>query len=586
MRFLNRAVMVFAVYLGMSAHLRAGTPPPAEAVTELPTFVVDEKILAEPKESWRYAAVPGFEILANTSDGNSQRFLREFLKYRVVLGALFPAVNNIQDEAPTTLVLCGRGKSFDRFIPKNNDEYRDYTHSIYGSDRERTAIVLDMVAGEIGRDEDMRFVYDPYVAINREYFRFLLRKILGRASTPWFEAGMVRLVGATEFTDNTITFGRLGSHDGDAKIGSFHTFFAGSSGGNAYSPAGHVFPSGAAPRGNPVMSQGGGGGGSRGRAFLPMGKLFSSPTGLSPAERLTWEMQCYALVHMCILGSKGKLQNGLLQFVQRSAREPVNEALFKACFGKSYREMGAQLRGYVEFTTYQSPRLKLTGGEKFGEPPAFEMREASDAEIGRLKGDALRLTGLSDAARLSLIAPYARGERDPELLAALGLAELAVNQPERARKFLEKAYAGKTTRVLALIELARLRLTESRAEPAGRDAKLSPKQLVAVLSPLFAARPHKPVLADMYALIAEAWRHADARPSAAQLEVLDEGAQQFPRDVPFVLAAAEAYAAHGFAERTVLYATLGEKIAAEPDVRQRFTELKAMFPAAAAGTSP
>jgi hypothetical protein len=553
------------------------TVPAGDEVTELPSFVVEEKLLVAPKESWRYTTVPGFEILTNVSDRNATRFLKEFLRYRVILGALFPMVESVQDEAPTTLILC-REKSFSQFMPGTTADEREFRRTLYRSDRERTAIVIDMTAGEVGRDEDLRLVYDPYLAINREYFRFLLRKILGSAAAPWLETGLMHIVGATEYTGNTISFGRLGDSHSSAKTGSFHTYFA----GQPPAATGAVSSSSGVPRGNPVMTSPASplsaGAARPGRAFLPMSKMFARPDGLSPAERLTWEMQCYAFIHLCILGNRGELQKGLLTFVDKAATQPVTEELFKECFGKNYRQIGAQLRSYCEFTTFKVPVLKLENGQKFPEPSSIVLREATDAEIGRLKGDALRLGGFADQARLNLIAPYMRGEREPELLAALGLVELAGNQPGRARKFLEKAHAGKTTRVLALIELARLRLAEARQAPAGKEGRLNNAQLVSVLTPLFAARQHKPVLADTYELIAEAWTQAETRPSAAQLEVLDEGTLRFPRDVTLVLAATEAYAAHGFAEKTALYASLGEKITSAPATKKRFAELKAALP--------
>ncbi len=590
---LPRNLGLGAALLVLLSCARANEPALAsERINELPTFVVEEKFLAEPREYWRYAAVPGFEILASTSDRNTRHFLREFLKYRVVLGAIFPEVSQIQDEAPTTLILCGRGRAFGRFLRKNSNGHGDFTRSIYGADRERTVIVLDMIAGEITSNEDMRLVDDPYDAINREYFRFILRKLLGPAVQPWLEAGLVRLVGATEFTDRVITFGRLGSHG--EKVGSFHSFFAG---GTSFAPPVMRFnaepPRGAFPN-SPLPLLSGGGHlrnawtvqSTQGHVLLPMGELFSPPSDMDPVDRLTWEMQCYAFVHMCILGEGGKLQKGLLEFTQRALNEPVDEALFKECFGRSYRAMGIQLRSYVEFTAFTVPRLSLKKGETFGEPADVVLREASDAEIGRLKGDALRLTGIAEAARISLIAPYIRGERDPELLAALGLAELAVGESARARRFLEKAHAGKTTRALALVELARLRLAEACTAPAASGGRLGNGQLASVLTPLFESLDHKPGLADTYTLIAEAWRQAATKPSAAQLQVLDYGVTRFPRDVPMVLAATEAYASHGFADKTALLARFGEKIASDPVSKTRFAELRRAFPGTAVPAQP
>ena len=59
----------------------------------------------------------------------------------------------------------------------------------------------------------------------------------------------------------------------------------------------------------------------------------------------------------------------------------------------------------------------------------------------------------TEASHLHLIAPYLRGSRDPQLLAALGLEERAAGHDERARQFLEAAVAAKTTRARAYLDL-------------------------------------------------------------------------------------------------------------------------------------
>src|SRR5262249_28448220 len=147
-----------------------------------------------------------------------------------------------------------------------------------------------------------------------------------------------------------------------------------------------------------------------------------------------------------LYGDGGKHQEAFITFIRRLDKEPVSEALFKECFKKSYSDMELTIRGYVEYTTHKVAGVAAQKGQKLPEPPPFELRDATEAEVGRIKGDALRLAGHEDAAHLAMIAPYIRGERDPQLLAALGLQEKAAGDPARARKFLEAASQGNAVR--------------------------------------------------------------------------------------------------------------------------------------------
>src|SRR5512133_1867684 len=95
-------------FLGMTALLRAQESPAAnDPVIELPKFVVtDSRELPQP-ESWRYATIPGFEILTNASERATQRLLRDFDMFRQALGHVWPVPQrNFQT---TSLIICGRG---------------------------------------------------------------------------------------------------------------------------------------------------------------------------------------------------------------------------------------------------------------------------------------------------------------------------------------------------------------------------------------------------------------------------------------------------------------------------------------------
>src|SRR5258708_22725253 len=103
--------------------------------------------------------------------------------------------------------------------------------------------------------------------------------------------------------------------------------------------------------------------------------------------------------------------------------------------------MGLELRGYVGFTNYTATQYKAKKGQELPEPPAVDLHAAADADVGRIKGEVLRLGGHGEAAHNALIAPYIRGERDPRLLAPLRLDERCAEPNDRGAKFLQAAGA-------------------------------------------------------------------------------------------------------------------------------------------------
>src|SRR3954462_13021720 len=78
----------------------------AGPVVELPKFVVTDSRELPPPESWRYATIPGFEVLTNASDKATQRFLRDFQMFRQALSYVWPIAN---PPRLTPLIICGRG---------------------------------------------------------------------------------------------------------------------------------------------------------------------------------------------------------------------------------------------------------------------------------------------------------------------------------------------------------------------------------------------------------------------------------------------------------------------------------------------
>lgn len=550
--FSLRRAIVGAALAGTFLGATRAAEKPAVApgpIVELPKFEVTDSRLLPPPENWLYAEIPGFEILSRISERETKRFVRDFMLLQEVVRAIMPNLVAGYTPVPTALILCGgRGKGFDEFLPQERNDERYGTNMLTFINTERAAIVVDFALAELQVEADTRLEADPYRSFYAGYFRFLLRRQLGDKAPPWFEEGLVQLFAATEFDRKVITFAQLGDGFGAEKVGDF----------------------------NHMLAQ---------RSIMPFGQMLAAngPRQRSPF----WSAQCYAFVHMCLYGWDKKYQKPFLTFVKRLETEEPSEKLFKECFKKSYNDVATELRGYVSFTAYRKMEFKAKKGQEIPEPPAVALKAAADADVGRIKGEVLRLGGHGEAARNTLIAPYVRGERDPRLLAALGLDEKQGGRDERARKFLEAASNAKVERPRAYLELARLRFKDAEAAPAGGEGKFSQQQVSEVLTPLFVARQQRPPMADVYTLIAETWSRSVVAPEAKHLEPVFEGVKLFPRDATLLMQVALLAAKRGFTAEAVAVAKLGSRSMADAAERDRFTLMVAALERDAGGkTTP
>lgn len=573
----------FLRWLPIAASVVAGLLPSASVaesprdVVDLPTFTVEERpVLPEP-EAWRHARIAGFEVLSNASEGATRRIVRDFQRFHQALVTVWPPAD-VRASLPTLLVLCGRDRAFTAFAPESANPSDTGFISLSGSDGEGSAIVLDMEttslgllsadvlsapeppapegdeaeAGVLGGLPD--FAVSPYEQLYREYLRLVLSRAQPRAPA-WFEEGLAQIFMRMEFSPTSITVGRV--EDPNTRS---------------------IRPGMVEDRDfNAALQR---------RALLSMEELFAVTANDPVARRPlggVWSKQAYAFVHLCLYSGDTALQKGLLTFVRRLAAEPPSEALFRSCFGRGYADMRQAIRAHVDFTRVKAVQFRLKKGERREEPPEPVFRDATQAEIGRIKGDALRLCGRNAAARTELLAAYLRGERDPALLAALGLEQVASGRRERGRRLLEAAARAEVVRPRAYLQLARLRLDDAlaaRAGPgAGAGTALTEADLAAILQPLATARRQPPAQFEWYEILTAAWRHAAAAPSPTQLAVLDEGMRLFPTHSAWLLEVAQLKRRSGQIAEAAAIADFGVRTARDPALREAFGAFRRDLPA-------
>jgi hypothetical protein len=298
--------------------------------------------------------------------------------------------------------------------------------------------------------------------------------------------------------------------------------------------------------------------------------------------------------------------NGHIQafydFVQRSRTERVTESMFRQCFGFGYAKMQQILTRYlidavdepIPAAAYarEPDRPDVRWYSDLDGPAPVLSRIATSAEVARILGDWERMRGndlrLSDPtlsrvfldhAGRTLHREYAAGERDPRMLAALGLYDFDVSNYAEAALRLSEATNAKVARPEAYVDLAQIELNEALAHPSANDGKLSPEQTAAILKPLFAARRLAGLDAAGYELIAKAWEHCAAKPNSDNLAVLVEGNRLYPFDSDLCSATAQAYAHWGYISEAAGFLNHGMEVASG-DALQKISKLRTSIEAA------
>lgn len=569
------AVITLLLRAGLGAQETVLGPP-----IELPKYQVTSERELPPPEDWTYARLEGLEVLSNAPAPATQQLLVDFQRFGYALNLIWPGMRPA-GASTASLIICGQKQKFEEFLPDQLRQTERATTSFHLRTRDQAAIVLDYqtktlnlagledqtgtpASGDSSAEPAetaslLELAVDPYQQLYREYLRFLLA---ARPVPPpaWLGEGLSQLFMNMRITETEISVGRVENPSLVRDRGT---------GG----PAGDQDFNAALAR----------------RALLPMPELFAvardSATAQNPLNN-TWAKQAYAFVHWGLYGDYGRNKIAFATFVARLEREPPGEALFKECFKQSYHDMLFTLRSYIELTRTQFEGVRADKGQKIPFPTDPVVRPATEAEIGRLKGDALILAGHPVKARTVLVDAYRRGERDPNLLAALGLAELAADETALARKFLEAAAAAKAIRPRAYVELARLRLIDAQARPEAAGGKLNAAQVIHALEPLRVARSQPPALPETYQLIGSIWQASATPPPAAQLLLLEEGVRLFPRDSALVYQAAEWRALGGFGSEARALINHGLRVTEDPTMRARFEKLLVGLPPGEPGPKP
>lgn len=584
----------------LPAGLAAADSAALQEVVRLPEFQVFETRPLPPRESWDYVKVRNIEILSNASARTTRQFARDLVRFQAMLEVVAPTML-IRAEQPVMIVLCGKAAQYEQFIRGAGANARRVGNVAFVRDAEIASIMVNY-GRRTGTDPDVDFVATelsgaprPVTAtqlsgelpaltmaeFSRQYVLLSLSEMKPRLPA-WAAEGLATAYGSIEYTDKWIEIGspelfarqiqeRMVAPDIFPELYAAQNR-AGQSTTQTHPEAGlGLMPA-------TVYAV------ERQMALLPMDKLFAvgydSPThgGTAPDAAFAgyrWRQQCAVFVHLCLFGANGKFKQGFIKFASRTSTEPPTDAFFKECFGIDYRAMELRIRAHWTDLDFKGMRIESTdGGGLLGKPGQPDMRAATDGEIGRIKGETLRLTGQEEPARQEFVTAYLRGERDLQLLASLGLMARQRKDEKRARTYLEAVGAAKDAvpRPRAYLELSRLR---AESIPAGGTAGYDAKALVDLLEPLFRAQRLPQQLSFVYREIARVWAKSAVPPDREHLAAIEHGARLFPYDVDLTTELAELLVARGHRADAQPHVQRGLKLTRDADLRARLLKLRA-----------
>jgi hypothetical protein len=500
--------------------------PPSGPVVSLPPFLVQ----SAHGPPWRYTRLPGFEILSHWPDSKTEPFVQQLAATKQLFDTILPPEFQVQLSAPTAYLLvpdvmtdalsgslvaqvlahapktaaASEGRPTEvRFLPNMMLWDRDAL-AVFGLQPTREAEGRQLV-----------FSYDRVL-------RGLERRV--PALPHWFVDGFCELYGGMAFTPTTAATGQ----------------------------AWWLSPAKTSALAKDPESP---------RQLLPLAELFENPPmggrDETDAHAALRTEEASLFIRWALDGEGHPRRAALWRLVTAASTGPVTEPQFQELFGEDFVSALNDLSDYLPWAVSHS--LRVTA-EQAPADVEVRLRDATPAEVGRIKGDWERLEMDHVAVQFPELVPkyrehasatldfaYSEDKADPGLLGIMGLFDLDCGIPDRAQPLLAAAAAGRVVRPRVYFELARMELADAIKTPAGvPPPRLDSAKLVDLLGLLDQARAQKPALAEVYGLAFEVWQAASAQPMPNQLQVFRESAQLFPENPALMYEAALMLARGGF----------------------------------------
>jgi hypothetical protein len=493
----------------------AGQSAERDNVVELPMFIVED---SKHPLNWRYASLPGLEVLSTCSRKDTDTFTESFYLVYQAFHLLVPEELSFRPSLPLTVILLDQK---DQAVTKEiaaeviNAERVRVSHSqladVAGSPVQVPPLLpTSAMVRSVGRPPTQELAFFPNMRLSDSdsYMMFTLLNPWGFSAngltlapeevayllerrTPrlpsWYIDGIKYLYQSAVLRRDGITLPKMGW----------------------------------IPR--PTVSS---------SAQLMDLFLSPSPIIMETSERRARDIRAALFIRWAL--RTDQLRDGLRRFVAASSEAQPTAGLFRDCFGVDPETITYD--ALVSSGVSRAQVLKPTG-----RMPETISRVPTPIEVSRVLGDWQRRAATYvrtrqpdiadkylDQAKRTLQKAYNLGERGPQLLALIAFAECDSQDDASAKPLLEEAIANNVGRSRAYYELARIRYRAALSNPRRADGRLDIGQVESVLSLLREARNHPPLMSEAYALAAEVWQHSAVPPDSADLTELRKALLLFP----------------------------------------------------------
>ncbi|HTL68068.1 MAG TPA: hypothetical protein VL200_10435 [Lacunisphaera sp.] len=585
--------------------LRATEVVVSGPMVELPPMV----IVSDHGPTWHYVEIPGYEILSCCPDEQTAEYLRGLARAESLLRYFVPTKYWARSDVPRVIILSTPQNL--ALMPREllGEDLGEHT-LMYGGEsltRGNSRMAPNIELGD--RDQSMVFVtLDP---VNFDPNRLMLhpghvRDLLAQrrpALPDWVVAGVMNLYSGLyraqtaelteEYAVRTIDQQLFSTpiQGGKAnRIGRDTTKVNYATDRDLFSVPPEVWVSDEATAAllkvlaHRTRADAEPGGAEAVGDAMPLQVILGPQPADESPEMPVWNAGAALLVRWALAAQGSTRAAAMWHFVDRVDDGAPTEAAFRDAFGLEFGQATRELNAYLPDALRRTTEFRVPAAAQ-ARP---EIRPATRTEILRVREDWTRLvagylktrfpgaTVPEKPHRLALQA-WEKGNRDPRLLAAIGLYELDLERASSARTLLEAAADAGVVRPSAYLALARLRYRQAKDQDGGR---LGPAQAKFVTAPLLRGLAQAPPLLEAYGLAAEVWLNSQAELGHTEIHLLEQGAAYFPGNLELLYQAALLASRNGQEDAAARLAQRGLSLARDPAQR---TQFEALCPKAPAG---
>ncbi len=486
--------------------------------------------------TWRYAEMPGFEILSRCPDKTTRSFMEGLFRAHQMLGVFVPPGFMANYESPNVIILADGGMASEM-----SRRIVDLRPSLLKAAAREASLEMMPNVELYDRDRWATFaLLDPKSPISESGFYVEpvhLRMLLDRRVPPlptWAVEGIMEIYSGAY----------------DLMLGN-----------RARLP----------PIALPEKP-------------MPLADLFTAPASVQRNR------QAALFLRWSLDDSRNLSRREMLwRFIEAMTTRAPSEQIFRSIFNLSYADADQALAAYA--ADGATRQLVVTLRDVAPLPPTTIV-DATPDQVGRLKAEwevqAVNyvhhrfpeyLAAYEDQAGATLKTEIERGVDDPRVTALYGLYWCELESDGNALPYLVKAAAAKVARPRVYLELARIRIAEAWRNAAFNARIFSKEDMARIIDPLTAAAGMQPQLRDVYRYATEALLQAlPGTLTDDQQVLLATGVRNFPVDADLMLRIARVFAHAKRNTEAILLADRAKSVSLYADERKRIQDFRDTLP--------